>query len=89
MAKIEAALATAVVVQQIFTFLELAGGSGRQAGNTITALLGKLQELARDRELWIHRCLAEKELQYASSLCKKGLHERFLATPLPETAACR
>lgn len=89
MAKIEAALATAVVVQQIFTFLELAGGSGRQAGNIITALLGKLQELARDRELWIHRCLAEKELQYASSLCKKGLHERFLATPLPETAACR
>eukprot|EP00434_Breviolum_minutum_P011121 symbB.v1.2.009810.t1/scaffold627.1/size179893/2 len=92
MAKIEAVLATAVVVHQIVELLEMASSLGRQAGSIISALWRKLQELARDRELWIHRCLAEKELQYASSLCKKGVHERFFATSLPPgmaLAACR
>ncbi|CAK9053567.1 unnamed protein product [Durusdinium trenchii] len=91
MAKFQAVLATsamhAAYVHRIKETLEAASALNREASGVIGALAGKLQEMAKDRELWIHRCLAEKEIQQASHLLKRAVHERFHPTPFSAAAA--
>eukprot|EP00913_Durusdinium_trenchii_P016198 g15222.t1 len=77
----------AAYVHRIKETLEAASALNREASGVIGALAGKLQEMAKDRELWIHRCLAEKEIQQASHLLKRAVHERFHPTPFSAAAA--
>lgn len=72
-ASVEAALATAVVVTQIVQDIDRACGLGQEACDVFSTLLVRLHEISRDRELWIHRFLAGRELQYSSILCERAL----------------
>eukprot|EP00930_Biecheleria_cincta_P060408 TRINITY_DN46073_c0_g1_i1.p1 TRINITY_DN46073_c0_g1~~TRINITY_DN46073_c0_g1_i1.p1 ORF type:complete len:665 (+),score=95.79 TRINITY_DN46073_c0_g1_i1:38-2032(+) len=72
-ASVEAAITTAVVVTQIVHGIDRACGLSQEACDVLSTLLVRIHEISRDRELWIHRFLAGRELQYSSILCERAL----------------
>jgi len=66
-----------VCSSQIIHGVDRATSIGEQALKDIGAEMGQLilriHEVSCDRDLWAHRFLAAKELQYSSALCAQAL----------------
>jgi len=66
-----------LIVSQIIHGVDRATSIGEQALKDIGAEMGQLilriHEVSCDRDLWAHRFLAAKELQYSSALCAQAL----------------
>jgi len=72
------AIATAVMMSQmIVQDIDDASNLCQEARTVVGSLISQLQGVARDRELWIHRYLAHRELLYSNTLCERALTERI------------
>merc|ERR1712157_607806 len=64
------------VVSQIIQGIDQAAVIGehalKEAGTAFGELLLQLHEVSRDRELWVHRFFAARELQYSGDLCERA-----------------
>lgn len=78
----------AVLVSQIIRSVDQMHSLGEQAiketSVELNNLLGQLQEVSRDREVWVHRFLAAREIQYASALCAQAARLDQALQPRPE-----
>mmetsp|Transcript_166674 Transcript_166674/g.529685 ORF Transcript_166674/g.529685 Transcript_166674/m.529685 type:complete len:660 (+) Transcript_166674:51-2030(+) len=67
-----------LVVSQILAGIDLATSSGERAlkevGASFRELLVQLHEVSQERELWMHRFLGARELQYSAALCARAAH---------------
>jgi len=68
----EAGEVVSQIVQGVDQAVAVGGRALEQAGSAFGDLLMRLHEVSRDRELWVHRFLAVRELQYSSALCERA-----------------